>query len=219
MLTSPDRVSRLVRRGFRKRQRIHARYLAHHYLAILSAPSLNGKAREIHRSLQAKSLGDFPQLGAGGREETTQQPTIAEPLDPALPALRCNPAARRLRPAPPRSKPCLGGRADRCSRLIEHNSLARIPESYLHVSNPIHGDLRFDRTKLVHFIDQLRRCSRWRAVAIHWASDSRHWTHSLVAGIGRRDLSAVERAAPTGHTSSSDHAAAISGSSRTSMCK
>ena len=60
MLTSPDRVSRSVRRGFRKRQRIHARYLAHHYLPILTAPSLNGKAHEIHRSLQAKSLGDFP---------------------------------------------------------------------------------------------------------------------------------------------------------------
>ena len=35
----------------------------------------------------AEALGNLPQLGPSGRKETAKQPTVAELLQPALPAL------------------------------------------------------------------------------------------------------------------------------------
>jgi hypothetical protein len=49
--------------------------------------SLDRIARHVHRPAHAKALGDLPQLGAGCRKETAQQPAVAELLHPVLPVL------------------------------------------------------------------------------------------------------------------------------------
>jgi hypothetical protein len=51
-------------------------------------PSLGGTARQVYWPPHAEPLGDFPELGAGRRKETAQQPIPAELLQPLLQALR-----------------------------------------------------------------------------------------------------------------------------------
>ena len=58
---------------------------------------------------------------------------------------RYNPAARRSRPTPPKSKPCPGERVARCSRRVGRSSPAKSLASFLRASNPTHGGLRSDR--------------------------------------------------------------------------
>ncbi len=42
-----------------------------------------------------------------------------------------------------------------------------------------------------HFMNQLRLCNRWRAVATHLASFSRAWAHSSETGATCRALSVL----------------------------
>jgi hypothetical protein len=49
--------------------------------------SPTGKTRQIDHVPHPQAIGNFPQLGAGGREETAQQPALIELLHPVVPAL------------------------------------------------------------------------------------------------------------------------------------
>ena len=56
-------------------------------LATSRIASSRWTTRQVDHALQAEPFGDFPKLRARGREETTQQPSVAELLDPFLPVL------------------------------------------------------------------------------------------------------------------------------------
>ncbi len=49
--------------------------------------SSNWTTGQVHQVPHTEAFTDFPQLRAGGRKETAQQPISAELLQPVLPAL------------------------------------------------------------------------------------------------------------------------------------
>ena len=116
-------------------------------------------ARHVHQAPHAEAFGDLPQLGAGRREETAQQPAVRSFPSGSASFRRYNRAARRSRPTPPKSKPCPGERVARCSRRVGRSSPAKSLASCPRGMNPSHGGLRSDRAK-ENLPDRPRHTSR-----------------------------------------------------------
>jgi hypothetical protein len=68
----------------------------------LETVSPAGTTRQVDHVPYPQAIGNFPQLGAGGRKETAQQRPLIELLHPVVPALRgATQPLEDPRPAPP----------------------------------------------------------------------------------------------------------------------
>src|SRR5271157_1859491 len=204
------------------------------------AASSRRAAAQVRQVVHAQTLGNFPQPGSAGGEETAQQPARGQLPQPRLPVLGV--AAQPLEDPgqltgdrgfaraeqPPgilHQEQVIAQRESLLAQVASNDSSSRIATL---LNRPSKNAPRVCSSRLAsresgsfkHFMNQLRLCNRSRALATHLASFSRAWTHSSETGATCRALSRGGKRRPQRRTtSSSDQLRATSGSSRTSRCK